>query len=600
MPPKNKKGKSGAGEASASNSTSETAQQQLYLRQSLQQEKAALSSRLSEQQQDTESLRKAAERSSKETAEFIGYFQKQLEQKDEYINQLRDQLRNMEYESTSEIKRLKEAYEEECRKIRNSSNETIEQLRRDYRNAKEELGRLQEFKLKKADYDAKLEELREELQEEQKARNEEIAEVERKFLLEKKNIEKEHEKEYANLKRKAKKEAQNQLDSGTKRVLFDNKRMSEELAFHQEQTEVLTKEKERLQEENKQYAREVSLFKDKEKEYAKQGQRKQKMINEMRSRVRELETQLEDREQNYEDHSKATEKYTQKKIDSLKAELKDTRAALQRKDEELRKVRRLAEIVVKQRTEVEQFLLEALHDVRKEIAVKKAQAAQLRGSSNKYEDAKRETVRSQLPSIRKAIAASRKKLSDSSRQDSVTSNAARNIAQSGTLEVRMGGSSQPHSLQQNEEESRLLTLLENTDANRVDIKQLTPLEKERVLRILFSKINSHEEGETQLRPHPHSSMSTEEVEQKHDRNFEAGAPFGLSVPLPKELEEPARYNLPSEQSAGQRQATNGREDAGARLLHAIHDSRQQLQQQHQEESYSDDSYAEQNMLPDLA
>jgi hypothetical protein len=149
--------------------------------------------------------------------------------------------------------------------------------------------------------------------------------------------------------------------------------------------------------------------------------------------------------------------------------------------------------------------------------------------------------------------------------------------------------------------------LDSAEANKIDIKQLTPNEKERVLRILFAKINSQERGGKQFRSFENASSSAEDAEQKQqDRNFEAGAPFGLSVPLPKELEEPANYNLPSQDSEEQRHAASDQGDAGARLLNAIYDSRQQLEEQEQqqeqedEERYSQDSYTEQNMLPDLA
>lgn len=224
MPPKKTK-ESKRGGGGGSSTDVESQQQQLYLRQSLQQEKSQLEQRLQKREYDSQSLREAAERSSKETAEFIGYFQKQLEQKDEYINELRDKIRHIEYESTSELKKLKRAYDDQQVKDRKYYEDTIETLRRDYKSAKEELGRLQEFKLKKAEYDASVEELREELEQERKARHQDLAQMERKFLVEKRTIVQEHEKEYAQLKKKAKKEAQNQLDTGTKRVLFDNKRM---------------------------------------------------------------------------------------------------------------------------------------------------------------------------------------------------------------------------------------------------------------------------------------------------------------------------------------------------------------------------------------
>lgn len=383
---------------------------------------------------------------------------------------------------------------------------------------------------------------------------------------------------------------------------------SEELAFHQEQTQLLTKEKERLQQKNKELAREVSILQEKEQEYAKQGQRKHKLIDELKERVRYLEGQLEQREHHYEDHAKASERYTQSKFESLKEELKDTQMTLQRKDEELSKIRRLANTILKQRSDVEQFLLEAIHDVRKEIAARKAQAGMVRTSTSYYDDAKRESIKSQLPSIRKAVVASRRGLHDSSKQESETSAAARRIAETGSLEIHVGesgGAGAP--------DNRLESLVAGADAHKIDIKQLTPVEKERVLRILFSKINAHIQQEHQAQRTSPQSMATEN--KQRDRSFEAGAPFGLSVPFPKELEQSANYRLPSEEESNlyrqqhqqYRQSHPERgEDSGQKLLSALHqhsDSQLQAERQQRGDARDDytrqQSYSAEHALPDL-
>lgn len=178
---------------------------------------------------------------------------------DSYISELRDRLRELEFESTNEVRSLKHAFEEERARLERQARETIEPLRVELRQAKEDLGRLQEFKLHKADHDAKLEELRQELDQERTgkklsacrsksrsncfrpvcmtlsvslcrctacaARREEVLALERKFLIEKKRLVDSHSDEYTELKRRARSEAQRQLDTDTKRVILDNKRM---------------------------------------------------------------------------------------------------------------------------------------------------------------------------------------------------------------------------------------------------------------------------------------------------------------------------------------------------------------------------------------
>ena len=82
------------------------------------------------------------------------------------------------------------------------------------------------------------------------------------------------------------------LDASTKKILFENRRMAEELRLQVQETDELQKAKRYLEEENKKLKREVQLNEQSVKEYAKQGFRQSREIKELGGKVKTLERSL--------------------------------------------------------------------------------------------------------------------------------------------------------------------------------------------------------------------------------------------------------------------------------------------------------------------
>ena len=93
---------------------------------------------------------------------------------------------------------------------------------------------------------------------------------ERKFLAEKAKMHKETESKTEEIKKAARIEAQAGLDSETKKIVSDNRRMGEELRFQLQMMAELQNEKSKSDEMVRQLRREVSILSEKEKEFAKQ------------------------------------------------------------------------------------------------------------------------------------------------------------------------------------------------------------------------------------------------------------------------------------------------------------------------------------------
>ena len=71
----------------------------------------------------------------------------------------------------------------------------------------------------------------------------------------------------AEMKKTSQEEAVERLDASTKKILFENRRMAEELRLQVQETDELQKAKRHLEEENKKLKREVQLNEQSVKEY---------------------------------------------------------------------------------------------------------------------------------------------------------------------------------------------------------------------------------------------------------------------------------------------------------------------------------------------
>lgn len=111
-----------------------------------------------------------------------------------------------------------------------------------------------------------------------------LEEQERKFLESKAQIMKELEEQKYTYNEIAMKEAREAMDAESKKLVIENKRINEELKFHNVISYEFQVEKDRLETALATAKREIVLLTEKEKEYAKQNYTKTKEIKALRER----------------------------------------------------------------------------------------------------------------------------------------------------------------------------------------------------------------------------------------------------------------------------------------------------------------------------
>lgn len=427
----------------------------------------SLSHALETLQRQNEDLRARLEKSEKDTHEFVAYFQREIEIKDEIIVALNGQLEKTRLSLELRLKETEEAHGRRVREMDAERTAAEASLQGRLRAAEDELGKLEVFREQRSRMDGTIHSLQDELKRKEEDHARDMITQERKFLADKAKTQREHAEVREEFARAARLEAQSGLDAETRRIATDNRRMAEELRFQQQITAELDMEKDAMVRDCRALRRDVSLLREAEKLSAHQGSSRSKELRRLHGEVEQLR---EENEKLRGEGHRAAELQRGKAARELEEHRLDAaalRKLLKLKNKELRHVRRLAQTILEQRTETEQFFLDAIDEVRRRRRA--AQLDRTLAAKRQYQQAMRAAAadRGEFPPIRAA--------QDLQPQDAPPPPSA----------------------------------LPPGASERVDFGALRWDDKERVLRLLFSKINAAEPTGVDAAPPEHPLASTD-------------------------------------------------------------------------------------------
>lgn len=542
MPPKKASKSGGDNTISTSFDPIVQLQQASFVRSALEATNLALKARLDELGREQSVLKETRQELARDAKDFLEYSSKELRSRSDENSSLREQLAELEVTRELQVKELRTEYAE----LESHAKAELEALETDL-NAKinERDGRLlraQQFLDMRDELEAKMAEQEATIERQKVQHAEDVAELERKLIVQRVEFERETEANFQAMKVKAKQEVLKEMDEETKRIFLENKRMSRELEIQTSETTSLSHERSSLADSERTLKRDLELMQDAEKQWANTSAGRDRANRDLSVRCSELEGLLikerKERVAEYSTLMRAIERETE----DMRLELAGLRSLQALKNRELRTIKKLAQIVLSQRTEVEQFFLDALTQVKLEVARKKAAAIEAaRALINQTE-----SLESMSPVVLKGTGKSAKpptsastltgsRAGDSSHVSlaihvSLPTNAesvedgvitlpaltavSRRVVAGSPLPITFGpvdsiGGQMPSVLS-----SSSSALASET---RVDIAELTPEDRERVLRLLFAKINNIDSRSVTS---PTPSLSSQQVVH-HEKSSEA-------------------------------------------------------------------------------
>jgi hypothetical protein len=396
---------------------------------------------------ENEKLQSTLFQSERDTVEVVTYLKKGDMEKDEKITQLEQDVNDIRKQNRKD----KESLIGEFTKQIQDLEKTLELRTDEVKLMQSELKLVKEFRRKRALMQSELDEIRESLFNANKEHKDSLQKMEHKFFEEKIRLEREASQKIAELAERAHTEAIAKLDETTRSVYKENIRLNEALSYHIQESEELGKKCELLTDEVEDLRAEKALNEATVKEKVTESKRNKKEIHDLKIKVEQLEAALSTMVRQFHVEKKSIEDKAHMMTVAGEDEIYKLQRILQIKDKETNRIKKIAKNIIEQRTTLEVFFHESLEKVRTEIAVNRAQYIQAAKSAYQQKMIAAHAGTAEFPKVR-----------NFKKNDKSTNSVFDDLSEA--------------------EHWKSL-------GNQVDIRDLTWEQKEKVLRLLFARMN---------------------------------------------------------------------------------------------------------------
>ncbi|TPX67745.1 hypothetical protein SpCBS45565_g03666 [Spizellomyces sp. 'palustris'] len=404
-----------------------------------------------------ETLQEICQQQEKDALEVIAALHRENEKREGQIKDLRGQIEAEIEKAHEDRENLVDEYEQRISEM----NVLLTEKEAAFNVMQQEFSVIKDFRKKRHELLKELEEQKLQLADTERRHKDTVARMERKFFEEKIRLQKEANRKISELATKAHKEAVANLKETTKEVFRQNIRMAEALRYHVQEGEDLGKTNSRLSNVNKQLLEEKDFHDVIVKEKILQTKQQTKEVIPPALFLAHVTIIRE-----FEHEREMIRNLARNELDEVRRVAGKLKESLDRKTLEMRHIKRLAQHILDQRTDLERFFMDALEHVRAEI--------------RRDRDAARKAAQAEYNRRLKAILTSKAVTSpiQSSRPVPNTS-----VVMPAQIPMPMGG---PPSISEKDEASGSSPLDPNV---KVDISDLSWVDKEKVLRLLFARMN---------------------------------------------------------------------------------------------------------------
>uniref|UniRef100_A0A7N9CVV1 Basal body-orientation factor 1 n=3 Tax=Macaca TaxID=9539 RepID=A0A7N9CVV1_MACFA len=394
-----------------------------------------------------EDLKKKQCKMEKDIMSVLSYLKKQDQEKDNMIEKLKQQLNETKEKAQEEKDKLEQKYTRQIDELEGQFHQKAKEIGMIHT----ELKAVRQFQRRKIQVERELDDLKENLRNTERIHQETLRRLESRFFEEKHRLEQEAEKKIIMLAERAHHEAVVQLNDAGRNVFKENVYLQKALAYHLKEAGALQKNSQKLQESHALllHQKEINDLLIKEKIMQLVQQRSQ--IQTLQKKVVNLETALGYMTKEFESEVLKLQQHAMIENQAGQVEIDKLQHLLQMKDREMNRVKKLAKNILDERTEVERFFLDALHQVKQQILISRKHYKQIAQAAFNLKMRAACAGRTEYPKIR-------------------------------TFDGREHST---NSVNQDLLEAEKWTHIEGN----VDIGDLTWEQKEKVLRLLFAKMN---------------------------------------------------------------------------------------------------------------
>eukprot|EP00794_Sanderia_malayensis_P017759 gene17759-19532_t len=302
---------------------------------------------------ENEQLQNQMLQTERDTVEVVAFLKKEDLKKDEQIDRMQQIIKELKRDTRKEKQSLIDNYTQKIHDLQDALTDKSEEVKL----MQSELKMVKEFE----------ENIKDALFQTEKQHKTTLSHMEHKFFEEKMRLQQEASKKIAELAEQAHVEAVSNLDETTKAVYKENIRLNEALAYHLNETKNLEKINGDLKNKNKSLQGEEELNSLVVQEKVVQAKQYQKQNKELQEKVESLEKTLSQMVKEFEDERNRIMQHASTQSEQSKMELARLHRTVELKTREMNRVKKLAKNILDERSEIEQFFLDSLEYVKNEI-----------------------------------------------------------------------------------------------------------------------------------------------------------------------------------------------------------------------------------------
>ena len=312
---------------------------------------------------NNEDLQDELHRTERDTVDVLSFLKQAELKKEERIVELEATLREFEETMKSAKSKITKEYEMKL-------SEKVEELNtkdQEIHLLQKELLKVKEFRHKKAMMQEEIEEIKRQLYKTTLEHETSVQHMERKFFDEKIKLEKEAGNRIAELAERAHSEAVRQLDVTTRQVYQDNVRLTDALSKHIEENTQIRKDNDNLRDMSEKLQLEIQTNDKTIKKKILESKYFKSKNKDMQLAIEDLNSERQKAIEYAELDKKQALVCVNEENQGLEQKVTRLERALELQSHDMRKLRRAANRVLKQRSDVECFLVTALDHIRNEI-----------------------------------------------------------------------------------------------------------------------------------------------------------------------------------------------------------------------------------------
>jgi len=326
--------------------------------------------RIKELHKEIHKLNETIKNRDREHLDISMSLEREAKQKTDQVVELQLQVEKMEKQQKEVNTRLVVEYDFKIRELTKRHENDKEYTDNKMTTLKEEIATLEHFKLNKDKKEMEVEFWRNKYDQLKKEfevlKYDNINENTKMF----RKIKLQHEDDIDIERKKAKTDAEKNISEIEKNIRYENDKLRDNVVIQQSEVDFLKKERHQVLEANKNFKRDMMLNAVTIDEYSKRQYEQNKKIKLLKSKVQMLEKTLTQIVQDFEKEKAIVKFESENKNKEQDQEIKKLREQLKIRNKEIKNVRALSQMILDQRSDVEQFFLEALEQIKEEVRKK--------------------------------------------------------------------------------------------------------------------------------------------------------------------------------------------------------------------------------------